>query len=332
MKKLARQDRNGTRTSEELRRRYKLNEIELTADEVEYLKQFIEVDSFLSTSSIHPVQNKVITEALNSKVNKETGKGLSTNDFTTTLLEKLNKIQANAEANIIESVSVNGVTQTITNKNVDLQIKDGHTHDNKTILDGITAEDITAWNNLVVYENGGTTDANTTTERLILTKVNSPNANFWYIETLFYSSISNTSNRKQIAYGYKFDAPIYTRYYNNGAWSEWKPSDVISSSIEDNEGYIWYANGTLEQWGRVSITPTAANTVTSLNIVFPKAYDKVPDIDAIPQANTPNAITWSVGGGSTTDEAKQGMIIYATRTNTSATLFKWKAKGFKNPF
>jgi hypothetical protein len=267
MKALKRQDRNGVRTAVDLERRYKFNEIELTADEVEYLKQFIEVDSFLSTSSVHAVQNKVITNALNSKVSKETGKGLSTNDFTNTLLEKLNKIQANAEENLIESISVNGTTQTITNKNVDIQLEDiasedieantkaRHTHSNKTVLDGITADDI----------------------------------------------------------------------------SDWNEATIIDSNIADNEGYIWYENGKLEQWGRVSITPTAANTVTSLKIIFPKAYDKVPDIDAIPQANTPNAITWSVGGGSTTDEAKQGMIIYATRTNTSATLFKWRAKGFKNP-
>ena len=105
MKDLKRQDRNGTRTSEELRRRYRLNDIELTADEVEYLKQFIEVDSFLSTSSIHPVQNKVITEALNSKVNKETGKGLSSNDFTDTLKEKLNSMTVITVLDTLDSIS-----------------------------------------------------------------------------------------------------------------------------------------------------------------------------------------------------------------------------------
>ena len=90
MKDLKRQDRNGTRTSEELRRRYKFKDIELTADEVEYLKQFLEVDSFLSTSSTHAVENRVITQALNNKVNKEEGKGLSSNDFTDELLNNLN--------------------------------------------------------------------------------------------------------------------------------------------------------------------------------------------------------------------------------------------------
>lgn len=89
MKEIKRQDRNGTRTSEELRRRYKLNEIELTADEVEVLKKLVVVDEALSTTSTHAVQNKVITQALNNKVSKETGKGLSTNDYTT---EEKNKL------------------------------------------------------------------------------------------------------------------------------------------------------------------------------------------------------------------------------------------------
>jgi hypothetical protein len=123
MKKLSRQDKNGVRTAVDLERRYKFNDIELTADEVEYLKQFIEVDDFLSTSSIHPVQNKVITQALNNKVNKEAGKGLSTNDFTNTLYDKLIDIEYNAEKNVITSISVNGKPQAITNTKVDLQIE-----------------------------------------------------------------------------------------------------------------------------------------------------------------------------------------------------------------
>lgn len=42
----------------------------------------IDIDSALSTTSENPVQNKVITAALNDKVNAESGKGLSTNDYT----------------------------------------------------------------------------------------------------------------------------------------------------------------------------------------------------------------------------------------------------------
>lgn len=49
----------------------------------------IDIDASLSTTSENPVQNKVITNALNSKVNTETGKGLSTNDYTTAEKTKL---------------------------------------------------------------------------------------------------------------------------------------------------------------------------------------------------------------------------------------------------
>ncbi len=43
----------------------------------------ITIDSALSSTSTNPVQNKVVNAAIEGKVDKETGKGLSTNDFTT---------------------------------------------------------------------------------------------------------------------------------------------------------------------------------------------------------------------------------------------------------
>jgi len=89
MKNLKRQDRNGTRTTSDLERKYKFEKINYTEEEIEDLKKKIIVDSSLSTSSTNPVQNKVITQALSNKVNKETGKGLSSNDFTDELKTKL---------------------------------------------------------------------------------------------------------------------------------------------------------------------------------------------------------------------------------------------------
>lgn len=45
---------------------------------------------------------------LGDKVDKETGKGLSTNDYTTAEQTKLSGIEAGAEVNIIEGIKVNG--------------------------------------------------------------------------------------------------------------------------------------------------------------------------------------------------------------------------------
>lgn len=61
-----------------------------------------------------------ITSALNSYVKKDGSKVLSTNDFTTDLLNKLNGIAAGAQVNKIETIKVNGTAQTITSKAVDL--------------------------------------------------------------------------------------------------------------------------------------------------------------------------------------------------------------------
>lgn len=49
----------------------------------------VECDSELSTTSIKPVYNRVITQALDNKVDKVSGKQLSTEDFTTSLKNKL---------------------------------------------------------------------------------------------------------------------------------------------------------------------------------------------------------------------------------------------------
>lgn len=59
---------------------------------------------------------------LNGKVNVVSGKGLSTNDFTTALLNKLNGIETGAQVNKIESIKVNNVAQTITSKSVNISV------------------------------------------------------------------------------------------------------------------------------------------------------------------------------------------------------------------
>lgn len=50
--------------------------------------------------------------------------------------------------------------------------------------------------------------------------LNGDGEEFYYIQTMFYSSKSITSNRAQTAYAYKKNRIAY-RYYYNGIWSEW---------------------------------------------------------------------------------------------------------------
>ena len=85
--------------------------------------QPITIDDEMSSSSTNAVQNRVITSALGDKVDKVSGKGLSTNDFTNAYKDKLDSIDQGAEVNDISTISVNGVNVPAdVNKNVDLQI------------------------------------------------------------------------------------------------------------------------------------------------------------------------------------------------------------------
>lgn len=63
--------------------------------------------------------------------------------------------------------------------------------------------------------------------------LNGDGEEFYYIQTMFYSSKSIASNRAQIAYGYNKEAIAY-RYCYNGTWSDW--------GIEEEEGWQEVSN------------------------------------------------------------------------------------------
>ena len=82
------------------------------------IKAVTTVDNTLSTTSSNPVENKVITNALNNKVDKETGKGL----FSDVEKAKLANIEDGAQVNVLEKLIVNGQEATITDKSVALTL------------------------------------------------------------------------------------------------------------------------------------------------------------------------------------------------------------------
>lgn len=202
-----------------------------------------------------------------------------------------------------------------------------YTRTNGRILDEYGTEVL---NGMSKYETSGSIDVNTTIEELVLSTTNTPDSGFWYVKTMFYADKTATSNRTQIAYPYNRVAPTYCRYYVNGTgWSEWFASDIKEKYVSDSNGYIWFGNGMLIQWGAVSITPTSANVVTQTTIYFNKTYDLLPVVLAIPKTNVPHVISSGVGQGSTVSAGLYSMVIYLNRTNTVATNFLWTAIGYK---
>ena len=72
--------------------KYSTADIERVLEKADNDDREITVDSSLSTTSTNPVQNKVVTEELSNKVDKEEGKGLSTKDYTDEDKEKVGHI------------------------------------------------------------------------------------------------------------------------------------------------------------------------------------------------------------------------------------------------
>lgn len=79
----------------------------------------IDLSDYVTTSAMNT--------ALAGKVDKVSGKQLSTNDYTTAEKNKLAGVAAGAQVNKIESVAVNGVTASISGKKASVTIPVGDT-------------------------------------------------------------------------------------------------------------------------------------------------------------------------------------------------------------
>lgn len=92
---------------------------EVTLDTLQEVVDYIETNrSTLENLSISNITG--LQTALNNKQDAEAGKGLSANDFTTTLLNKLNDIAANAEVNVRSDWTAVSGDAEILNKPTDL--------------------------------------------------------------------------------------------------------------------------------------------------------------------------------------------------------------------
>jgi hypothetical protein len=119
--------------------------------------------------------------------------------------------------------------------------------------------------------------------------------------------------------GFEVDMPA------NG--ESFKLIGVRSYEFGDAYGHILYNNGLLMQWGMVSVTPTAVNTVTSLRVVFPIAYAYRPHITGTLLSNTPTDVDWAMGVGGSETEARTGLVAYVTRGSMYAAPIRWMAVG-----
>ena len=99
----------------------------------EYMGQTMTIDLTLSDTSGNPVANKVIKAALDNKVDKVTGKGLSTNDYTTAEKNKLAGIAEGANKTIVDSTWVDNSTNPVESKLVKAAL-DGKINTTDTLI------------------------------------------------------------------------------------------------------------------------------------------------------------------------------------------------------
>ena len=81
-------------------------------------------DKYLDLNGLAYYDSKLDAE-LEKKVDKETGKGLSTNDYTSEEKTKLANVEAGAQANVLEGVQIGGASLTPTNKIVNIPVVTG---------------------------------------------------------------------------------------------------------------------------------------------------------------------------------------------------------------
>lgn len=122
--------------------------------------------------------------------------------------------------------------------------------------------------------------------------------------------------------GFEVDMPTFAESF--------KMVGVRNYELGSGYGYILYNNGLLLQWGSVSVTPAAINTVTALTVAFPIPYVTRPHITGTILVSSPEIVSWSMGVGTTETAAVSSLVIYMRRSTLHATPFRWMAIGKAN--
>lgn len=180
--------------------------------------------------------------------------------------------------------------------------------------------------------NQGSTsqDPNLAVDPVILTNhANSPGQGFyWHITTTFYSVISATSNRAQVAISYNSPTPqMWARSCYGNVWHPWVRCDLGGVSVPANTASLgatgWWKDGDtglITQWGLTNSVGGNSYIDVTFPMTFPTecfgvqatllgASTNIPDKDAF--AGTP----------STT-----GVRLFNNGSNSSNRIY-WEAKG-----
>lgn len=235
------------------------------------------VDSAISSTSTNPVQNLVIYNALNNKVDKVSGKGLSSNDLTDdlkakydTAVQKVDELTETGGApNVIEIVKVNGTpltpdsnkavnvvvpTKTSDLTNDDNTVKDAdyvHTDNNYTDTDKDKLAGIDAGaNKTIVVDNLTSTSA---TSALSAAQGKALN-----------DKITTINNA-----GYQTAAQVNSIIGGKGYQTESQVNTLIANAVADIQGISYQVVTSLPSTGEAGVIYLISNSGSN-----PNSYDE----------------------------------------------------------
>lgn len=178
----------------------------------------------------------------NKYVDKETGKGLSTNDYTDTEKTKLAGIDSGAQVNVIESISVNGTTATLSGKAASVTIETG-------AIDTISVNGTTQ-----------TIDANKNVNIIVPTNNNQLTNGAGYITGINLSDVTT-------ALGF---TP-----YNSTNPNGYQTASEVSTAIDNKIGSTYKAKGSIAFASLPSLTSANQGNVYNITDAFTTTSDFV---------------------------------------------------------
>jgi hypothetical protein len=104
-----------------------------------------------------------------------------------------------------------------------------------------------------------------------------------------------------------------------GTGALWRAGDPVTAAKLNSSA----APGGVLQTGTVTITPSSANTPTSLAVTFPTAFVSAPS--AVVLTPVDDKVGGQVTGWSATSITATGFLAWVCRTNTTATVLQWVA-------
>lgn len=251
------------------------------------------VDENLSSTSTNPVQNKTVNAKFETKVDKENGKGLSTNDYTTNEKAKVGKIITNGAGTSF--LANDGTYKTITTPDVpvkDVQVNkesvvnvDGVAELHKIASSGSYADLTNVPTNLVKDSSYTHTDNNYTTEEKTKLTGIATGAQVNVIESIKVNGTAVTPVSKAV----DITVPTNNNQLTNGAGYQTanQVTTAINNAIKDITGISFSIVESLPTTGvngviyLISHTPASTQNIYDeyIWIASSKSFEKIGSTD-----------------------------------------------------